>query len=70
MLFCFITDPLDDSIYDFIRNIPHQNVQKAKKAKISMLPKTRTLLNKFYAPYNAELASLLNNTAYLWKDET
>lgn len=33
-----------------------------------MLDETRTLLNNFYAPMNAELSRLMNDTRFLWND--
>lgn len=32
-----------------------------------MLPKTRALLEEFYAPYNKALAAALGDERYLWK---
>ena len=31
-----------------------------------MLPETRTLLDEFYAPYNAKLASILGDPKWKW----
>lgn len=31
-----------------------------------MLPETRTLLEKFYSPWNKRLANLLNDSLFLW----
>eukprot|EP00057_Strongylocentrotus_purpuratus_P020775 XP_011675249.1 PREDICTED: carbohydrate sulfotransferase 15 [Strongylocentrotus purpuratus] len=39
-----------------------------KKHMGDMLVETRTLLNNFYAPMNAELSRLLNDTRFLWND--
>ncbi|ESP03823.1 hypothetical protein LOTGIDRAFT_156422 [Lottia gigantea] len=39
-----------------------------KKSTGPMLDKTRTILNSFYKKYNEELAVLLNNEKYLWKE--
>ncbi|XP_078617471.1 carbohydrate sulfotransferase 15-like [Branchiostoma floridae x Branchiostoma japonicum] len=35
-----------------------------------MLPETRFILNEFYRPYNERLAELLNNTDFLWQEDS
>jgi hypothetical protein len=49
--------------------MPKANEQFSEKAHLSMLPETQAIIRKFYAPFNAELANLLNNTDYLWDDK-
>lgn len=34
----------------------------------AMLPATEKLLQKFYAPFNEQLAEVLNNQNYLWRE--
>nr|XP_054757794.1 carbohydrate sulfotransferase 15-like [Lytechinus pictus] len=41
-----------------------------KKRVGEMLDETRTLLNNFYSPMNAELSELLNSMKFLWNDVT
>ena len=64
----FPTDALDETVYDFMRGLPTENVHSPKHAKLSMWSKTEALLRDFYAPFNEELAHMLNNADYLWKD--
>eukprot|EP00058_Branchiostoma_floridae_P005306 XP_002590794.1 hypothetical protein BRAFLDRAFT_78209 [Branchiostoma floridae] len=35
-----------------------------------MLPETRRILNEFYRPYNERLVKLLNNTDFLWQENS
>ncbi|XP_035685752.1 carbohydrate sulfotransferase 15-like [Branchiostoma floridae] len=48
-----------------------RNSQKKKYENIGqMLPETRRILNEFYRPYNERLAQLLDNTDFLWQEES
>jgi N-acetylgalactosamine 4-sulfate 6-O-sulfotransferase len=40
---------------------------KLKKKQGPMHKRTKDILDKFYRPYNEELARLLNDSRFLWK---
>ena len=45
------------------------NSRKASDRELGgMHDKTRTLLQKFYGPYNEDLAFILDDTKFLWND--
>ncbi|XP_072030176.1 carbohydrate sulfotransferase 15-like [Amphiura filiformis] len=44
-----------------------QVTQKQSDKYGEIFPKTRKLLNEFYAPYNKQLAAFLNDKKFLWK---
>ncbi len=46
----------------------HEIRSKARKPS-DMLPETRVLLQQFYAPFNEELAALLSDNLFLWKND-
>jgi len=50
---------------------PRANVHRAgASGSTALLPETRSLLASFYAPFNEELAALLGDDRFLWKDCT
>lgn len=52
-----------------ILNIRPKNTRKKDDQDLGpMLPDTRDLLAEFYIEHNKELARVLENDAYLWKD--
>ena len=42
--------------------------QKAQEKYGEILPESRAILDEFFEPYNRQLAELLNDERYLWKD--
>lgn len=56
-----LTEPEWSGVMDM--GVRNKNSDKYEK----MLPKTRTLLNDFYKPYNQRLAEQLKDDRYLWK---
>jgi len=50
--------------WEKVMGMPVKNVGKDKT---DMLPETRKMLEEFYAPFNAMLASKLSDERYLWK---
>ena len=44
----------------------YQQITSQQRNVEPMLRETRELLTSFYAPYNKELAQILNNNNYLW----
>ena len=54
---------LTESEWSDVMDMPVKNVGKGKT---EMLPKTRKLLEEFYKPFNAMLASKLGDDRYLW----
>ena len=62
-------DYLSDEVSMHIRKHDAVNTRKDSTNHIGpMLPETRQLLLDFYAPFNQELAELLNDDKYLWND--
>ncbi|XP_064602963.1 carbohydrate sulfotransferase 15-like [Liolophura sinensis] len=50
-----------------IEESPNANTRSKKNKNLGdMLPETRTMLEKFYSPWNKRLAKLLNDSLYLW----
>ena len=53
---------------DRIRGVINSEHPKfASGSKQEMLIETRELLKDFYAPFNSELAHMLNDDRFLWK---
>ncbi|XP_062523258.1 carbohydrate sulfotransferase 15-like isoform X2 [Corticium candelabrum] len=50
------------------KTVQNQGDKLMKEKTGPMLLETRKLLGEFYAPYNRQLAKLLNDEAYLWND--
>ncbi|ELU05454.1 hypothetical protein CAPTEDRAFT_202701 [Capitella teleta] len=55
--------PFSDMVLRVLSLQPHSNVS-LKNA--TMLPQTRDLLKRFYAPFNQRLVELTENEAFLW----
>ena len=54
---------------DEIEDHANYNARKPSDRELGgMHDKTRTLLQKFYGPYNEDLASILGDTRFLWND--
>ena len=43
-----------------------KNVNEVPRSQTNMLNKTRTLLSRFYQPFNEDLARLLDDSRFLW----
>ncbi|KAK2142572.1 hypothetical protein LSH36_939g00037 [Paralvinella palmiformis] len=63
-------DPLEKSVYEKIRKMSKMNDQRSRTSGIEMLPETETMLRDFYSRFNRDLATLLNNSNYLWLNNT
>ena len=62
---------LNEQVFPFLSYKPtvlrKRSIRNKTKYGVSvMLPETEQLLTDFYRNYNVELASLLNNSAYIW----
>ncbi|XP_071113510.1 carbohydrate sulfotransferase 15-like isoform X1 [Haliotis cracherodii] len=69
MVFSFLNmSRLPDEDMDVISNAKRKHVTQSKKNKGPMMESTRVLLNKFFEPFNKELATLLQDDRFLWKD--
>lgn len=74
-IYLFHLDPLSESELPKIQDI-HELKDLEKKqvtAKSTMkygeiFPKTREILDTFFEPYNTQLADLLHDNRFLWKD--
>ncbi|KAH9520054.1 Carbohydrate sulfotransferase 15 [Bulinus truncatus] len=59
---------LSESELEKISNKPIKHETALKKIAGPMLPETRAILEEFYARFNEDLASLLNDSRFLWRD--
>ena len=50
-----------------IQAINEGGIQNSRPIKDGMLNTTRQIFNEFYAPFNRELANILNNDKFLWQ---
>uniref|UniRef100_A0A7R9YQ49 Sulfotransferase n=1 Tax=Chlamydomonas euryale TaxID=1486919 RepID=A0A7R9YQ49_9CHLO len=57
---------LTDDEWERMTSAKRANAQSSRYPR--MLPETRELLEKFFAPYNAKLAKMLGDERYLWND--
>lgn len=60
-------EELQEIDLDRIAKISKANKTKLKKKQGPMHKRTKDILDKFYRPYNEELARLLNDSRFLWK---
>ena len=63
--FLDLPDADADTIQTLV-SMPHSNTNPVSIAP--MLPQTKALLERFFAPYNQQLAELLGDEKFLWKD--
>lgn len=62
-----LTGPLSEQVEAALSNRPMSNTRRVEDKNLGpMLPATRNLLSRFYLPFNSELSSVLNNSAFLW----
>ena len=68
---CGSAGPFSDAMSADINGMSVSNARRdaKKSAKTTMLESTRRLLEKFYAPFNDQLAALLGDHAYTWPAE-
>ncbi|XP_012941853.1 carbohydrate sulfotransferase 15-like [Aplysia californica] len=60
-------DPLPEAELDRISKLPRMFEKTEKDKQLGqMLNKTRRILDKFYAPFNRNLAGRLHNDKFLW----
>ena len=48
----------------------NQGVSAYSNSSLYMSPETERILVEFFTPYNKQLATLLNDEHYLWKEQT
>ena len=66
--FIFIfAEELQEIDLDRVAKISKAYKTKLKKKQGPMHKRTKDILDKFYRPYNEELARLLNDSRFLWK---
>ncbi|XP_037542242.1 carbohydrate sulfotransferase 15 [Nematolebias whitei] len=59
--------PLSEQVEAALSKRPMSNTRRVQDKNLGpMLPATRNLLSRFYLPFNSELSSVLNNSAFLW----
>uniref|UniRef100_A0A2C9K3Z6 Sulfotransferase domain-containing protein n=1 Tax=Biomphalaria glabrata TaxID=6526 RepID=A0A2C9K3Z6_BIOGL len=60
--------PLSQSKLEEVEKLSRQHETKKVKDCGQMLNATKAILDKFYLPYNQQLAKRLNDSKYMWTD--
>nr|XP_057914454.1 carbohydrate sulfotransferase 15-like [Doryrhamphus excisus] len=70
-VFSFLNaSPVSPKVAAELTKNPPSNARRLGDRNLGpMLPSTRNLLREFYQPFNRKLAAVLNNTAFLWRDD-
>ena len=62
-----ITDPNPPTFDQIVSHDPTNHRRQSDLELGDMLPRTRSMLKEFYAPFNQELAQMMGSDAFLWK---
>ena len=65
-----LSDIPPDSTLEAMQNLPHFHATQKKKTAGNLQQKTKDLLVELYRPHLQELAKILKDDRFLWKDQS